>query len=150
MISSGAIIHVKSGHGVDPYLEIPMSRSMKGWRKKWFYLKNDDSALLPVFIGGCLVPLTSWGEGVVGKDLSKIQPLREYLQQLWQEGLTGIHLLQMFFSRRIQPLRRRNIKMWANSGSGCHDHPSPKELSAEEVEAWIRKVLDSTVIPPPG
>jgi hypothetical protein len=35
--SGGTIIHVKSGHGVDPYLEIPMPRSMKGWRKKWFY-----------------------------------------------------------------------------------------------------------------
>jgi hypothetical protein len=30
----GMVTHVKSGHGVDPYLEIPMPRSMKGWRKK--------------------------------------------------------------------------------------------------------------------
>jgi hypothetical protein len=29
-ISRGVVIHVKSGHGVDPYLEIPMPRSMKG------------------------------------------------------------------------------------------------------------------------
>jgi hypothetical protein len=42
-ISRGTVIHVKSGLGVDPYLEIPMPRSIKGWRKKWFYLKNDDS-----------------------------------------------------------------------------------------------------------
>jgi hypothetical protein len=34
MISGGEVIHVKSGHGVDPYLDIPMPRSMKGWRKK--------------------------------------------------------------------------------------------------------------------
>jgi hypothetical protein len=36
MISGGVVIHVKSEHGVDTYLEIPMPRSMKGWRKKWF------------------------------------------------------------------------------------------------------------------
>jgi hypothetical protein len=53
------VIHVKLGHGVDPYLEIPMPRSMKGWLKKWFYLKNDDSTPLLVFTGGCPVPLPS-------------------------------------------------------------------------------------------
>jgi hypothetical protein len=30
-ISRGAVIHVKAGHGVDPYLEFLMPRSMKGW-----------------------------------------------------------------------------------------------------------------------
>jgi hypothetical protein len=29
-VSGGAIIHVKSGHGVDPYFNIPMPRSMNG------------------------------------------------------------------------------------------------------------------------
>jgi hypothetical protein len=112
MISGGAVIHVKLGHIIDPYLEIPMPRSMKGWRKKWFYLENDDSAPLPVFTGGHPVPQPSWREGAAGKDINKIQPLREYLQLLRQEGLTGIHLLHTSFSRRIQPLRRHRTKMW--------------------------------------
>jgi hypothetical protein len=33
-ISRGIVIHVKSGHGVYLYLEIPMPRSIKGWQKK--------------------------------------------------------------------------------------------------------------------
>jgi hypothetical protein len=36
--------------------------------------------------------------------LGKLQPLCEHLQQLWQEGFTGMHLLWPFFSHRIQPL----------------------------------------------
>jgi hypothetical protein len=64
-ISGGAVIHVKSGHGEDPYLEIPMPRSVKGWWKKWFYQKNDDSTLLHAFTDGRLIPLISWGEGAV-------------------------------------------------------------------------------------
>jgi hypothetical protein len=60
-----------------------MPRSMKGWLKKWFYLKNDESVLLPALTGGCPIPLTSWGEGAIGKDLNRIQPLLLYLQQLW-------------------------------------------------------------------
>jgi hypothetical protein len=35
-------------------------------------------------------------------------------------------------------------------GPSCLDHPSPEELSAAEVEARIRKVLDSTIIPSHG
>jgi hypothetical protein len=90
-ISGGAVIHVKSGHGVDPYLEIPIPRSMKGYWKRWFFLKNDDSTPLPAFSDGRPVPLTSWGEGATRKDLSRIQTLCENLQQLWREGLTGVH-----------------------------------------------------------
>jgi hypothetical protein len=56
MISRGAVIHIMSGHGVDPYLEIPMPRLMKGWQKKWFYLRNDASALLSAFTGGRVIP----------------------------------------------------------------------------------------------
>jgi hypothetical protein len=59
MISGGTDIHVKLGHGVGPYLEIPMSRSMKGWQKKWFYLRNDAFAPLPMFTGSHPIPLPS-------------------------------------------------------------------------------------------
>jgi hypothetical protein len=72
-ISEGTIIHVKSGHRVNPYLDIPTPRSMKGWRKKWFYLMNDASAPLLVFTGGRPVPLPSWGRSAVARnDLSKL------------------------------------------------------------------------------
>jgi hypothetical protein len=75
-----------------------MPRLMKGWQKRRFFLKNDDSTPLPMFDGACPVPLTSWGEGMIGKDLSRIQTQRENLQQLQREGLTGIHPLWTFFS----------------------------------------------------
>jgi hypothetical protein len=98
MISRGVAIHVKLGHGVDPYLEIPMPRSMNGWRKRWFFLKNNDSTPLPRFSGGHPIPLTSLGEGTIRKDLSRIQTLGEDFQQLRWEGLTRIHPLWMFFN----------------------------------------------------
>jgi hypothetical protein len=127
-----------------------MPRSMKGWRKRWLFLKNDDSALLPTFFGGHPIPLTSWGEGTIGKDLSWIQTPHENLQQLRQEGLTGIQPMQTFFRRRIQPLWLRKTKMWAYQGSTCPDCPSPEELSAVDEETQIHKVLDSAAVPPPG
>jgi hypothetical protein len=57
--SIGVVIHVKVGHRLVPYLEILMPRSMKGWRKKWFHLRNDASVPLPAFTGGRHVPLPS-------------------------------------------------------------------------------------------
>jgi hypothetical protein len=73
-IYSGAVIHVKSGHKAYPYLQIPMPSSISGWRKKWFYMKNDDFAPLPAFTGGQPIPLTSWGERAAGKDVRKYNP----------------------------------------------------------------------------
>jgi hypothetical protein len=50
-ISGAVVIHAKSGQGTDPYFNIPTPKSMKEWRKQWFYLMNDADAPLPTFIG---------------------------------------------------------------------------------------------------
>jgi hypothetical protein len=84
---------------------------------------------------------------VARKDLGNLHPLRENLQQLWQEGLTVMHLLWTFFSHQIQLLRRWRIRMWMYQGPSYPDCPSSEELSASEVEAWIHKVLDVLVNP---
>jgi hypothetical protein len=72
MIFRGAVIHVKLRNAVDPYPEISMPRSMKGWRKKWFYLRNDASTPLPMFTGSWPIPPPSWGDGVARNDLGKL------------------------------------------------------------------------------
>jgi hypothetical protein len=73
-ISGVTVIHAKLGHGVDPYLEIPMPRSMKLWRKRWFFLKNDESTPLPAFSGGRPIPLTSWERGRLGRTSAGYRP----------------------------------------------------------------------------
>jgi hypothetical protein len=40
--------------------------------------------------------------------------------------------------------------MWVYPGSTYPDHPSLEELSAAEVETWIRRVLDFIAIPSLG
>jgi hypothetical protein len=98
-----------------------------------------------MFTGGRPLPLPSWGDGVARKDLDKMQSLCENLQQLRQEGLTGMHLLWTFFSCWIQPLQRQRTKMWVYPGSSCPDCPTSEELSPVEVEAQIHKVMDLEV-----
>jgi hypothetical protein len=115
---------------------------MKGWQKKWFYLWNDIDVPLPTFTGNRPVLQPNWGYGVVKKDLGKLQPLREVVQQLQREGLTGVHLLWIFFCCRIQPLRQRVIKMWLYLGPFCLGHSFSEELSETEINTCIHKVLD--------
>jgi hypothetical protein len=98
-----------------------------------------------MFTGGRPLPLPSWGDGVARKDLDKMQSLCENLQQLRQEGLTGMHLLWTFFSCWIQPLQRQRTKMWVYPWSSCPDCPTSEELSPVEVEAQIHKVMDLEV-----
>jgi hypothetical protein len=53
MVLGGVVIHVKTGHGVNSYFDIPMPKLMKGWWKQWFYLRNNTDAPLPVFTSNC-------------------------------------------------------------------------------------------------
>ena len=39
------------GSRASEYMSIRLSKSNKGWHKLWFYLKNDDTAPLPIFTG---------------------------------------------------------------------------------------------------
>jgi hypothetical protein len=78
-----------------------------------------------------------------------LQPLREDLQQLLQEGLTRVHLLWIFFSCQIQTLWKLRTKMGMYPRLGCPDCPSSKELSMADVDARIHKVLDLRVGPNP-
>jgi hypothetical protein len=110
-----------------------MPKSMKGWRKKWFYRRNDANVSLPAFTSNCLVLQPNWSYGVAKKDLSKLQPLRKVVQQLPQEGLMGMHHLRTFFSCWIQPLRQWVTKIWLYPGLSCLDHPFSKKLSEEKI-----------------
>jgi hypothetical protein len=51
-----------------------MSDPLVGWRKVWFFLRNDANASLPVFMGRHPVPHPKWGYGVAQKDLRRLQP----------------------------------------------------------------------------
>jgi hypothetical protein len=79
---------------------------------------------------------------VARKDLDKLQPMSEIIQQLWKEELIGVHLLWTFFSCQIQPLRWWATKMWLYPGPSCPNRPFSEELSVAEINTWIYKVLD--------
>jgi hypothetical protein len=61
-----------------PYILMP--KSVKGWHKQWFYLRNNADVPLPAFTGNHPTPHHNWGYGVAKMDISKLQPMCEVIQ----------------------------------------------------------------------
>jgi hypothetical protein len=134
-------LYVRSGHGVDPYFHLPMSRPSDGWRKVWFFLRNNTDSLLPVFTSSRPIPQPNWGYGVARQDLRRLQPLHEVIQQLLHGGLKGADLLGTFFSYRVQPLLQRETTRWMYLRSSCLNCSFSEELGNTETNTQIRRVL---------
>jgi hypothetical protein len=52
-----------------------------------------------------------------------------------------VEILQTFFSRRIQPLRQREVASWMHPGPSCPDHLFSAELGDTEINTQIRGVI---------
>lgn len=62
-----------------------------------------------------------------------------FVNLVW-EGVTGMDLLEVFLSRRIQPLQARDHPMWMYSGPGDTSRIHSEELHEETVAQWLRSI----------
>ena len=92
---------MKTGGNVAPYFELPMPRSMKGWRSRWFLVRNSGEDPLPEFTGRPPVPFHNWEYGVAANDRHKLDYALGVIWRLQEGGLTGVQLLRTFFARRL-------------------------------------------------
>jgi hypothetical protein len=93
------------------YLEFNMAASVQGWRKKWFYIKDQKTAssdqfgIAPFDANKSLAKLTSWDSPPTEADIEDIKPLLTRIQSLKSTargGLTGTQLMA-FFPAEAQP-----------------------------------------------
>jgi hypothetical protein len=112
----GAVISVRAELH---YLEFNMAISVQGWRKKWFYIKDQKTAssdqfgLAPFDANKSLTKLTSWDSPPIETEVESIEPLLSRIQSLKsvaRGGLIGMQLMAFFLQRRIQPLQARVSK----------------------------------------
>lgn len=59
---------------------------------------------------------------------------------LVQGGVTGMDLLEVFLSRRIQPLQAHDHPMWLYSGADDTARTHPEEVKEETVAQWLRSI----------
>jgi hypothetical protein len=60
-------IYVRIGQGIDPYFHLSVSNPSVGWRKDWFFLRNDIGVSLPMDTGRRPAAQPSWGTGWLRK-----------------------------------------------------------------------------------
>ena len=69
--------------------------------------------------------------------------LVEKVVQLINEGVTGLDLLEVFLSRRIQPLQARDHPMWLYSGPEDTTRVHPEEVSSKTVAMWLKGITSN-------
>jgi hypothetical protein len=118
----GAVIPV---HTESQYLEFSMAASVQGWKKKWFYIKDQKASpsdlfgIAPFDAAKNLEKLASWDSPPTEAEMEDVKPLLARIQALKSDdggALTGTQLIAFFLQRRVQPLQHRPLKLWSFSG----------------------------------
>jgi hypothetical protein len=103
----GAVISVRSELH---YLEFNMAASVQGWRKKWFYIKDqknsssDQYGIAPFDANKELKKLASWDSPPTEAEMEDIKPLLARIQALKSGSggaLSGTQLMSFFLQRRV-------------------------------------------------
>jgi hypothetical protein len=101
----GAVI---SAHGEVHYLEFTMAASVQGWKKKWFYIKDqkispsDHYGIAPFDSNQDLKKLSSWDSPPAEAEMEDIKPLLTRIQALKSGSggaLSGTQLMSFFLQR---------------------------------------------------
>jgi hypothetical protein len=120
-----------------------MASSVQGWRKKWFYIKDqkttssDQFGIAPFDANKSLTKMTSWDSPPTEVEVEDIKPLQTHIQSLKSATggeLTGTRLMAFFLQRRIQTLQARVSKLWPYSGilPECPSRTQRKRISTNE------------------
>jgi hypothetical protein len=88
--------------------------SVRGWQPTWFYCKDvpspGSSTSLPPFSSARLNAPRSLT--VAEEEKAEVGILVEAVVELIRGGVTGLDLLEVFLSRRIQPQQAQSHPMW--------------------------------------
>ena len=131
---------------VGDYPTMRVSTSNKGWHSHWFYLKNDAAAPLLVFTGRLIEEAPdSWRKwGVPEKDKNRIQAHLATIRFLMEKGLKGSGIIGAYHARRVAPLMRRPLPLYAMAPGASFDRMTFAEeaLSPSEVTQRIKEAME--------
>jgi hypothetical protein len=125
------------------YLEFNMAASVQGWRKKWFYIKDqknsssDQYGIAPFDANKDLKKLSSWDSPPTEAEVEDIKPLLTRIQALKSASggeLSGMQLISFFLQQRIQPLQHRVSKFWSYSGLEDSSRVSEEDIDKKDLD----------------
>jgi hypothetical protein len=130
-----------------------MAASVQGWRKKWFYIKDQKNSssshydIAPFDANKGLKKLSSWDSPPTEAEMEDIKPLLTRIQILKSANggaLSGTQLMAFFLQRRIQPLQHRVSKLWSYSGSEDSSRVSEEDIDKKDLNKRVRALTTLT------
>ncbi|XP_034604281.1 uncharacterized protein [Setaria viridis] len=116
-----------------------LKASQFGWTSLWFYAKLPQSCRL-TFKGETLKETNNW------KDVLLLSPEQEkqvrQIEELSNQGLTGVDIVHDYLKHRISPLRRRAHLSCNYTGPTDPTRDSDKDISEEDIESRLSYLLD--------
>jgi hypothetical protein len=146
----GAVVSV---HSELHYLEFNMAASVQGWRKKWFYIKDqknsssDQYGIAPFDANKELKKLASWDSPPTEAEMENIKPLLARIQTLKSGSggaLSATQLMSLFLQRRVQPLKHRVSKLWTYSGLKDSSRVSEEVVEQKDLDKRVRALTTLT------
>ena len=130
---------------------IPLRSNLGAWRSRWFYAANTQPGL-PEFSGSAPDSrINRWTSLPEDWEEGSAELLGIRLGQIATAGLTGIDILRVFLSRRVQPLKQRVHPLFEYTGTLDSTRESPDLLPDGKLKARLQKLLEpKTPITPPG
>jgi hypothetical protein len=124
-----------------------MAASVQGWRKKWFYIKDQKASpsdlfgIAPFDAAKKIEKLASWDSPPIKAEMEDVKPLLARIQALKSDdggALSGTQLMAFFLQRQVQPLQHRLSKLWSFSGLGDSSRVSDDLLEKKELNKRVR------------
>jgi hypothetical protein len=130
-----------------------MAASVQGWRKKWFYIKDqkvsssDQYDIAPFDSSKEVKKLASWDFPPTEAGMEEIKPLLARIQELKSGkggALLGTQLMAFFLQRRVQLLQHRLSKLWTFSGLGDPSRVSEDLMEKKDLDKRVRALTTLT------
>jgi hypothetical protein len=146
----GAVVSIRSEVH---YLDFNMAASVQGWRKKWFYIKDqknppsDQYGIASFDANKDLKKLASWDSPPTEAEMEDIKPLLARIEALKSGSggaLSGTQLMSFFLQRRVQPLQHRVSKFWSNSGLKDSSRVFEEDIDKKDLDTRVRALTTLT------
>jgi hypothetical protein len=147
----GAVISTRSEVH---YLEFTMVASVQGWKKKWFYIKDqknspsDHYGIAPFDANHDLKKLSSWYSHPTEAEMEDIKPLLTRMQALKSGSggaLSGTQLMSFFLQRRVEPLQHCVSKLWSYFGLKDPSRVSEEDIDKKDLDKRVRSLTTLTI-----
>jgi hypothetical protein len=125
-----------------------MRESIKGWRHKWFYLRDIPTSgrcsNLPPFEDILAdVPKKSWQNTLTAEESEVVDQRYEKILDLKSAGgqmMCGTKVVTVFLKRRVQPVMSWVHQLWLHTGAKDKSRVIPTDFSEEDLRDEVQSL----------